>query len=65
MHEEQIECFNCGKKLNVHKEDGRPSWYGSYRNAELVQAVCAECYANGVRTDIGKEIERQMASRER
>jgi hypothetical protein len=61
--DEFVICFHCGKKVVDNLKDGRPTWFGSYQNSELVQAVCSECYDNGVRTDIGKEIDRQEPTR--
>ena len=63
MSEESVTCFNCGKKVTTHMKDGSPTWYGSYQNDKLIQAVCAECHAKGVRTEIGKNIDRQMGSK--
>ena len=63
MSEEFVICFNCGKRVPAQMKDAKPTWYGSYRNADLIQAVCVECYANGIRTDIGKTIEKQRASK--
>ena len=62
MSKDFVTCFHCGKQVPRHMEKSTPTWYGSYSRDQLVQAVCVECYAKGVRTDIGKKIDKQRAS---
>jgi hypothetical protein len=51
MEQKEITCFNCGKVVPMHSGGIKPTWFGSYLNDKLVQAVCSECHDKGVKAN--------------
>jgi hypothetical protein len=44
-------CCGCGCSMpEKNLVNGKPTWFGSFKMAELIEFVCSTCYEKGVRT---------------
>jgi hypothetical protein len=39
-------CRKC-KKVCKEQVDSNPTWFGKYRNADLIEAICIDCWKKG------------------
>jgi len=46
VNETQPICRKCKKQCEEQK-NANPTWFGKYRNADLIEAICIECWKNG------------------
>ena len=46
MEKEIIICSRCGQKCKK-QIDYNPTWFGRYKNDQLLEAICVECWNKG------------------